>query len=395
MPPPAAPRQGSWAVYVHFPWCLKRCAYCDFATSVANEIPRQAYCDAVIAELAMRTRAMAPAPIASVFFGGGTPSLWGDRYVGAVLQWLDAWGGLRADAEVSLEANPGAAEHGELAALTAAGINRISAGIQSLHPAHLRWLDRVHDAGQAAAMIDKLASLLAAGRLRSASCDLIYGVPGQTAAQVQADVQQIVGAGIPHLSAYSLTVEAGTPLHRRVDRDPAQAPDDELQLHILEALPTWTAALGVQQYEVSNFARTGHRCRHNLSYWTGDHYLAVGVGAHGFLPHADLCGQRYGNVRSAPTYLRRIGQGQLVEDFRETIDAGTHLRELVLTGLRLQDGLAWQHVAAIVGDTATAKLRRRAEGMARAGEPVQVDGQGVRVRPEGVRRLDSLIATLA
>lgn len=389
------PRNGVWSVYVHFPWCLKRCAYCDFATSVAVEIPRQAYLASVIKELEIRAAQLQPAPIATVFFGGGTPSLWGAAAVGQILHWLNRWGGLAADAEITLEANPGAAEVGDLQAYAQAGINRVSAGIQSLNAERLRWLDRVHDADQARATIDRLAAMVGSGTLKSASCDLIFGVPGQSLAELQGDVDTVLAAGIPHLSAYSLTVEPNTPLAQRVARQQVAAPDEELSATMLEALPAMVASAGLQRYEVSNFAREHHRSRHNWAYWTGAHYLAVGVGAHGFVPQDGSCGMRYGNRRSATAYMRALEGSRLAQEFTETISPTEHYTELVMTGLRLAAGVNLHTLDQYAGAGAADRLRSNAAKTGLLGLELNEINGFMAVAPQALLHLDRIVRAVA
>jgi oxygen-independent coproporphyrinogen-3 oxidase len=384
-----------WSVYVHFPYCLRRCAYCDFATTVAREPPRDDYRVAILAELAQRTADLPRAPIATVFFGGGTPSLWGPSHLAAVLDWLDGWGGLAADAEVTMEANPGTLEAGDLAACAAVGINRVSVGVQALADDRLRALDRVHDAAAAHATLRTLGELLSAGKLRSANADLIYGGPGQGRAEAEADVRGVLAYGLPHLSAYALTVESGTPLAERVQRGLQRPPDEGLLADVLGAMPTWTAAHGLARYEVSNFARPGHACRHNLAYWQGHHYLAVGVGAHGFLPAAGLVGIRYGNSRDHRRWFDGVRTECLAEDLRETIDVDSHLTERLLTGLRLTEGLDLGALRADLGESAVAALGARARREIAKGAPLALSEERLCVLPAGWHRLDGWVLALA
>lgn len=385
-----------WSVYIHFPYCLRRCAYCDFATSVARDIPREAYLDAILHELELRTRDLEPATIDTVFFGGGTPSLWGPGPVAAVLQWLDAWGGMAADAELSLEANPGAAQAGVLGEYTAAGINRLSVGIQALSDDRLRALDRVHDAAAARVTLAEIGALLARGSLRSASADLLFGAPGQSMADLRQDVRGVLDAGLPHLSAYSLTVEPGTPLHGRVERRIQAPPDEGLQAEMLAALPDLVVPFGLSRYEVSNYAKPAHRCLHNLAYWNGSFYLSAGVGAHGFLPSPGpgLVGRRYGNTRSPETYLRSLAAGVCSEDLSEDIDADTHLTERVMTGLRLGDGLDLLALQRDLGADRVLALTGRARRAIARGLPLQLDAQRLGVADRDLHQLDRLILAL-
>lgn len=388
-----APRQRTWSVYVHFPWCLKRCAYCDFATTVAETIPREDYTQAILRELDLRTTGLTAAPIATVFFGGGTPSLWGASHVARVLDALHRWGGLCDDAEVTLEANPGAAEAGELADYTAAGVNRISIGVQALDDRRLRALDRLHNAAAAQQTLAHLAALLASGRLHSCSADLIFGAPGQDLQALRDDVAGVTAFGLPHLSAYALTVEEGTPLAVQIARKQTAPPDDDLQADMLQALPGWLAAAGLQHYEVSNFARPGHRARHNMVYWQGGHWLALGVGAHGHVPtpHGDV---RYGNSRHTGTWLKTLAQGALAESQRETIDAATLLVERLLTGLRLREGVDLEALRRDAGATQVAALERRVLALRSRESALHWQGDRLWLEPTAWPRLDGVLRAL-
>ncbi len=381
-------------VYVHFPYCLHRCGYCDFATTVARTIPRERYLSHIVTELELRTETVALAPLETVFFGGGTPSLWGPAAIGAVLDWLNRRAGFAADAEITLEANPGALESGDLAAYATAGITRVSVGIQALQDDRLRALDRLHDAAAARQTLTQLAELLATGRLRSANADLIFGVPGQTMLDLRSDVAGILDHGLSHLSAYSLTVEPGTPLAAQVKRGVTARPDDDLQVAMLDALPDLLAPYGLSRYEVSNYARPGHRSRHNLAYWSGRHYLAVGVGAHGFLPQAGALGVRYGNSRKHEAWMGALAHRQLCEELREEIDADRHQDERLLTGLRLTDGLDLDAFDRDLGHDRRRALEQRAKnGIDRA--DFWLTNNHLGVTPHALARLDSLIAELA
>ncbi len=393
------PRQGSWSVYIHFPWCLKRCAYCDFATAVSLHIPREAYLQAILTELQMRTHDLQPAPIATVYFGGGTPSLWGPGPVGQVLSWLDRWGGLAQGAEITLEANPGAAEEGNLRGYLAAGINRISLGVQALDDRRLALLDRVHDAAAARKTLALLGQWVASGQLISASADLLYGAPDQDQLRLSADVDGVLGHGLPHLSAYALTVEEGTPLATRVERGLQTPPDDDLQMTMLSQMPALVGKHGLERYEVSNFAKPGHRSRHNLVYWTGGHYLAAGVGAHGFLP-SDQGEFRYGNTRQHREYLGALGPDRasslvLPEVLREHVTPQMRLPELLLTGLRLDDGLDLRTVERDCGSAGLHELLRRVELAKSRGFELETQGHFLRVAATATERLDAVIRELA
>ncbi len=387
------PYPGSWAVYVHFPFCLHRCNYCDFATVAHRAPPRERALAACLAELSLRCEGLSPAPIRSVFFGGGTPSLWGAPAIGAILAWLDRWAGLDADCEITLEANPGAAEEGDLRGYVTAGVTRISLGVQALSDRRLRQLDRIHDADAARAALATLGQLRREGGLRAASADLIYGLPGQTEAELRSDVAALLDHGLSHLSAYALTIEAGTPLQGLVARGLAPTTDDGHQAAMLELMPQLVAGHGLQRYEVSNFAVPGSECRHNLAYWRGHHYLAVGVGAHGFLPCTlpGALGVRTANTRSVAAWFEALEAGRLAEAPREVTTAESHLDEWLLTGLRLRDGVDLGAVAVRFGDEVAVALVQAALAV----PGLQTVGGAIAVEAAAIVRLDDVIASLA
>lgn len=381
-------------VYVHFPYCLHRCNYCDFATTTAKIIPRELYLQHILTELEIRSQSLEFAPLETIFFGGGTPSLWGPQNIAAVLAALEKRAGFVQQPEITLEANPGALEAGDLLAYTQAGIRRVSIGVQALDNARLRQLDRLHDAETAHTTLKQLANLLQAGQLQSANADLIFGVPGQTMLELKSDLDALLAYGLPHLSAYALTVEPGTPLALQVKKGKAPAPEDDVQAAMLDALGPLVQAHGLQRYEVSNYARPGQECQHNLAYWTGRYYLALGVGAHGFVPHPGHLGLRYGNTRKNDAWLRALGQRELAEEFREPIDAAQHLDERLLTGMRLTRGLDLQRLEADLGTTARQRLENNAQKALNRGD-IWLNQTHLGVQPNALHRLDGLIAELA
>ena len=402
-------REDRVAVYVHFPWCLHRCAYCDFATTAHRAPPGDEYGALIRRELTLRASQWRPKGVRSVFFGGGTPSLWGPSNIAAVLAAIDAWSPIETSAEITLEANPGALESGDLGAYADAGINRVSIGVQATDDRRLRALDRLHDAAAAHSTLREIADLLAAGRLHSASADLLFGAPGQGMAELRADVAAIMAYDLPHLSAYALTVEQETPLAQLVTRGLAKLPDDDLQSDMLEALPALLAPWGLSRYEVSNFARAGHESRHNLVYWQGGPYLALGVGAHGFVPAASVAneelstiahhpetivGMRYANIRSSALWMAQLREGRLGETERQLVDRDAHCDELMLTGLRLRDGVDLDVLRLRLGDRRCDALLARARALCADGAPLELDGSRLRVDQAGVFQLDRWLLAL-
>ncbi|MBL8602032.1 MAG: radical SAM family heme chaperone HemW [Myxococcales bacterium] len=328
------------AVYVHFPWCVQRCPYCDFATvaELPQKIPHARYSDAVVAEWALRRRADLPRP-ETLFFGGGTPSLWSLDALGRVVAAVGATG------EVTVECNPTSLDEAHARALSAAGVNRLSIGVQSLRDHHLRYLGRVHDADEA------LGAVRAAVRsgLR-VSADLMFGLDQQTLDALVGDAQQLIDAGVEHLSCYALTIEPATRFGElaRKGRLPRMHDDAVAELYL--GLESYLHDQGFEHYEVSNYARPGCESVHNRAYWRGEDYVGLGAGAVGAVtrpgePDAD----RWRNDADVAAYLSAIETGRLPPAECERLDAETRVREALLLGMRTREGTALSTVEARTG----------------------------------------------
>jgi putative oxygen-independent coproporphyrinogen III oxidase len=324
-----------FGVYVHFPWCLSKCPYCDFASTSAKVVPEDRYTQALLRELAIRTEGMKAQPVDSIFFGGGTPSLWRAELVGQVLEALARRLSIAPHCEVTLEANPGASDATRFAAYRSAGVNRLSIGVQSFQPSTLKALGREHDGPLAIAAFDKARQ---AG-FDNLSLDFIYGVHGQAPEQAQADARQAASLQPEHLSAYALTLDKEAlaeevPLAKQLARGEVTLPADEQVTQVQRAVEDIYAAAGLRRYEVSNYARPGRHSRHNALYWTGGEYLALGVGATGRLGH-----RRYSNQRSAERYLVEVEERGVPTTQEEALDEPTLFRERLAMGLRLTNGV--------------------------------------------------------
>ncbi|HJY42653.1 MAG TPA: radical SAM family heme chaperone HemW, partial [Steroidobacteraceae bacterium] len=302
------------ALYVHMPWCVRKCPYCDFNSHAAPEsIPQQQYIDALIEDLALDAAAAQGRSLVSVFFGGGTPSLFAPEEVARLLEAARAQVPFAPDAEITLEANPGTIEHGRFSGYRDAGINRVSLGAQTFDATHLQTLGRIHGSGDIARAVDEV---LRAG-IDNFNLDLMYGLPQQSLQQALADLDAALALGPAHISHYQLTLEPGTVFYHR----PPPLPDSEaiwqMQLECQERL----AAHGFEHYEVSAHARAGRRSRHNLNYWRFGDYIGVGAGAHGKLTWlANAEGRRPAIVRSARIkqpreFLRRAAAERISDRF--------------------------------------------------------------------------------
>ena len=329
-------------LYVHFPYCLRRCPYCDFTIAISRTVPGERYADAVLAELRLRI-AQRPAwterPLDSIYLGGGTPSLWEPREVGRVLEGIAGLLPLAADAEISLEANPEVADSARLAGYRAAGVNRLSLGIQSFEPAVLATLGRSHSPSEAE---DAFRAARAAG-FENVSVDLIHGVPGQSLAGAVEDARRAVALGPEHVSSYVLTVErdhlgAETVFSRRLRQGRLALPDEGSVVEMVDAVGELLASAGLERYEISSHAVPGRHSRHNALYWTGGESLALGAGAVGF--HREGAGAvRTTNLRSTPRWLEAVEAGRLPDEERESLGPEALYEERLLLGLRLRSGL--------------------------------------------------------
>jgi oxygen-independent coproporphyrinogen-3 oxidase len=325
--------------YVHVPFCTVRCGYCDFNTYTAADLgagpgtSRTSYAEVALEEvrLARTVPAGVDVPVRTVFFGGGTPTLLPPEHLGRVVRGIADEFGLEAGAEVTTEANPDSVTAADLAALREAGINRISFGMQSAVPHVLRVLDRTHDPDR----VPRVVQWARDAGFDQVSLDLIYGTPGESLADWRASLDATAACAPDHVSAYSLIVEEGTALARRVRRGEIPPPDeDDLADKYLLAEEALERA-GLGWYEVSNWARDDEsRCRHNLLYWTGGHWWGAGPGA-----HSHVGGVRWWNVKHPTAYAGRLAAGVSPAQAREVLDPETRRTERVLLEVRLRDGL--------------------------------------------------------
>ncbi|MGL4563662.1 MAG: radical SAM family heme chaperone HemW, partial [Halioglobus sp.] len=283
------------ALYIHLPWCERKCPYCDFNSHEARVIPQEAYVDALLRDLEGDLGLARNRPVATLFIGGGTPSLFSPGVISRLLAGIGSLLQLSPGLEATMEANPGSAEAGKFAGFRAAGINRLSLGIQSFDDACLQALGRVHNSDQARAAIEYAR---AAG-FASFNIDLMHGLPGQSAEAAETDLRTALAFAPPHLSWYQLTIEPNTVFHKR----PPQLPSEDALADIQQAGEALLAAAGYGQYEVSAYSRPGLRCRHNLNYWSFGDYLGIGAGAHGKITDADGRIQRYHKTRQPADYL--------------------------------------------------------------------------------------------
>jgi putative oxygen-independent coproporphyrinogen III oxidase len=343
-------------VYVHFPYCLAKCPYCDFV-SYAKEretIDHRGYADAVLRELSERAGSLIDPRVETIFFGGGTPSLWDPRELGRVLRGIRETLPCCADLEVTVECNPTSIDEHRARALVDQGVNRVSIGVQSLRDDRLRTLGRLHDAAAARIAVD--GALRAVPRV---SADLIFGLPGQTPDESRDEAVELCAWGLSHVSCYQLTIEPGTRFGELARLGRLPLADDGAVAEGFLAIDTALGALGYAHYEVSNYAQAGQEARHNLGYWRGHEYLGLGCGAYGFVMQGTRRGEgaRYRNEVLPEKYVTRAGSGSEIS--REPLDAQTLMRERIMLGLRMAEGVDLDEAARALGTSGWTELREK------------------------------------
>lgn len=402
-------------VYVHFPWCLKKCPYCDFV-SFAEEprmIEHERYADAVIAELERRADALADRTLTTVFFGGGTPSLWAPSALGRVLAAIARTAtNTTNDLEVTVECNPTSLDEDKARAFVDVGVNRLSVGVQGTDRERLEFLGRLHDpAGGMAAV----AAALRAGVPR-VSADLIYGVAlpevgragrylaggparEQSPSEAAADARRVAETGVTHVSAYSLTIEPGTRFGELSRRGKLPTASDDVVADAFYAVDEALGAAGLEHYEISNYARSGHEARHNLGYWRGHDYLGLGCAAFGTIS-GRASGQptswalRYRNLIDPSRYMRAALDGLGDVDNEEPLSPVTRLRERIMLGLRLRDGFDLAEAVSDLGEPVWTDARRKAVDVLSARGRLEVEGTRLRIPKRAWVLADGIAAEL-
>jgi len=371
-------------LYVHIPFCAKRCPYCDFAIHVGaqNELVSD-YCNMLRRELESTLDGQG-APLTSIFFGGGTPTALSAAQLAELMQVIRDNAPLAEGIEISIEANPDGLDFEKLKALRAAGWNRLSMGVQSFDDAALKYLGRTHCAADIATT---MAAARAAG-FDNVSLDLIFAVPGQSRESWRDTVQQAIELEPEHVSCYSLTIEDGTAFGRRRERGRLIPIVDDEQAALMADAVELLGAAGLGRYEISNYARAGRECRHNLNYWRGGNYLACGNGAHG---HAD--GVRWWNERSTPAYVESMRLRGTARVGQETLEPRQRLDEIVMLGLRLREGFGLDAASRQCEIDARAVLATELRQLEALGLLQERDGV-VQLMPEAMPVADAVAARL-
>jgi oxygen-independent coproporphyrinogen-3 oxidase len=379
--------QAAFGVYVHWPFCLSKCPYCDFNSHVRHAaIDEERFADAFAREIAT-TAARAPGrEVSSIFLGGGTPSLMQPRTVGRILDAIGQHWSVASDAEVTLEANPTSVEATRFRGYRAAGVNRVSLGVQALDDSSLKMLGRLHTAREA---LDAVA--IARAAFDRYSFDLIYARPGQTPQMWADELQHAIAEAAEHLSLYQLTIEEGTPFFGLHAAGKLATPDETLARELYDVTQDICSRHGLPSYEISNHARAGAECRHNLVYWRGDEYAGIGPGAHGRL---DIDGMRHAiaTEKRPEAWLMRVeatGHGVITDDL---LNSEERADEFLLMGLRLNEGIDPKRYAALSG---RALDPGRIATLTDEGA-ITVDTSGrLRVTQSGFPVLDAVVADLA
>ncbi|MGZ8311727.1 MAG: radical SAM family heme chaperone HemW [Allosphingosinicella sp.] len=369
------------ALYIHWPFCVSKCPYCDFNSHVRETVDQEQWRDALLADLAYEARLIPGRRLGSIFFGGGTPSLMPPRTVAALIRAAEAHWGFAPEIEITLEANPSSVEAARFADLARAGVNRVSLGLQSLDDERLKFLGRAHDVGEAMMALGTAQS--AFGRV---SFDLIYALPGQSEQDWHAELEEALSFGTSHLSLYQLTIEPGTRFAAMAARGELSPTDPDEAASLYELTQQVTAAAGLPAYEISNHARPGEEGRHNLAYWRYQEHAGIGPGAHG--RRAGFATQRHRKPENWLAGLARNGHG-IVEE--RAIDPAERGAEALLMGLRLAEGVDLDRVAALAeGDPVDRDAVRRLvnQGL------LEQEGARLRTTPAGMLLLDTILTEI-
>ncbi len=376
MPPPLS-------LYVHLPWCVRKCPYCDFNSHTAGtDVPFAAYTEALLTDISLAASLGEGRPLVSVFFGGGTPSLFPAELIARVLDRVRGTFELAADIEITLEANPGTVERGDPAAYRDAGINRLSIGAQSFSESSLKTLGRIHSPDEIVAA----AEAVRAAGLHNFNIDLMYGLPGQDEAAAVADIEAAASLEPAHMSWYQLTLEPNTVFYAR---PPAGIPEDDAVFEIQQRGQAKIAELGFGQYEISAYARNGRQCTHNLNYWSFGDYLAAGAGAHGKVTRSGVV-SRYTRPANPLGYIKAL-ENVATPPGLTPVKPDDLVFEFMLNALRLTDGVDEALFESRTG-LERARLHDRLAGVVERGLIAQEGDGRWRPTPLGHRFLNDLQA---
>jgi putative oxygen-independent coproporphyrinogen III oxidase len=369
------------ALYIHWPFCVSKCPYCDFNSHVRGGIDQQAWLEALLADMAHEAALTQGRKLSSIFFGGGTPSLMPPATVAALIAAAQDHWGFAPDIEITLEANPSSVESARFAELAAAGVNRVSLGLQALDDDALGFLGRAHNVAES---LDALA--IAQREFGRVTFDLIYARPGQTEADWREELRRALAFGTGHMSLYQLTIEEGTRFASDVRKGIFTPADDDHAAGLYEITQEMMAAAGLPAYEISNHARLGEESRHNLIYWRYQDYIGIGPGAHGRRLNAAT--QRH---KKPENYLAAIARNQHGIQAQEALDPATRAMEALLMGLRLREGVDLADISARTGVPTTQLIDNTAAQKIAALDMLTLASGHLTITPKGMPLLDAIL----
>lgn len=372
------------ALYVHWPFCVSKCPYCDFNSHVRAHVDQARWRDALLADLVHEAALTAGRPVASIFFGGGTPSLMPPETVAAVIEAADRHWGLAAACEITLEANPSSVEAARFADLAMAGVNRVSLGLQALDNATLRFLGRAHDVDEGLAALTTAQAAFA-----RVSFDLIYARPDQTLVAWENELARALSFGTEHLSLYQLTIEPGTRFATEAAAGRLTLPDEDLAADLFATTRAMTAAAGLPAYEISNHARPGAESRHNMTYWRMDDYVGIGPGAHG--RRNGTATVRHKKPENWLAAIDRQASGIAQEDALNPAERRT---EALLMGLRMREGVDLRHIARLGGIGVERVIDRRAAAMLARQGLIAITDDRLTVTDAGMPVLNAILGEI-
>ncbi len=385
MQPDQAPAHAPLALYVHWPFCVSKCPYCDFNSHVRDSVDQAAWLHALLADLAHEAAALPGRRLASIFFGGGTPSLMPPATVAAIIEAACRTWPPTGNIEITLEANPSSVEAARFADIAAAGVNRVSLGIQALHDGALAFLERAHGVDEALAALD-----VAQRHFARVSFDLIYARPGQSLAGWEAELTRALSFGTEHLSLYQLTIEPGTRFATLAAKGQLTLPDPDLSADLFEATQALTRAAGLPLYEVSNHARPGAESRHNLTYWRYRDYAGIGPGAHG--RRGGLATVRRKKPENWIAAVERNGHGIERED---ALTPDERVTEALVMGLRMREGVDLARIATLGARPIDAVVRADAVSLLMRQGLLLREGDRLALTPAGIPVLDAVLREIA
>jgi len=329
-----------FSLYIHIPYCISKCPYCDFNSHVVAEIPEAKYTDALLQELEHygHSDEWRGRTVQSIFFGGGTPSTFKPTSIGKLLAWVAATFPIEANCEITMEANPGTVDSEYFSGYRDAGVNRISVGVQSFQPRLLKFLGRIHSADEARRALE----IVKQSGFDNFNLDLIFANPGQTIAELEADLDAALEIQPPHVSAYNLTFEEGTPFHHEYRNGRMKSLSEDEEIAMAELIETKLDDAGLQRYEISNYARPNCQSRHNVNYWRYGDYLGLGAGAHSYANanSGKLSGRRWSNEKNPARYMTLVNETRRAVVEREELDFTKAAGEFMFLGLRMTEGIS-------------------------------------------------------